>query len=176
MTGVAISTPHHYGGNIIEPHTSASATMLHELRQCVVDGSSFSKEATQLEWLGFSWLTGGRGLSHLDVEGNPYVYLSRINREVDGEGGGDSEDEDGGDTWANPKEDNRLHRGADADADGDGSSKEVGKSQGEVGAEEKGKQEAKQQPPISFWTENDLNISDVQGVKMWDKAIWAGRL
>jgi hypothetical protein len=164
MTGVTVSTSHHYGGNTIEPHSSASATVLHELRQCVVDGMSFCKEgSTQLEWFGFSWLTGGRGMSHLDSEGNPYVYLSRIVREVDGDG--ESEDEDDVESWAKGKED-RVDGDAGAGADGDGT-KEVRKGKGRD-------EEAK--PPISFWAENDLNVSEVQAVRMWEKAIWAGRL
>jgi hypothetical protein len=145
MTGIAISTQHHYGGSVIEPHTSASATMLHELRQCVIDSMSHCKDTTQLEWIGFSWLAGGRQQSHLDGEGNPYVFLSKVVREVEGDG--ESEDED-------------------EDADGD---EKIGDA-GELGG--KGKKEL----PIGLWAENDLNISEVQGVKMWDKEIWAGRL
>ena len=156
MTGVAIFATHHYGGNNIEPHTSAPATMLHELRECVVDGMSFCKDSTQLEWLGFSWLTGGRGTNHLDTEGNPHVFLSRVVREVDGDedGEGETEDED---------EEVKEAKGED----GENGRREVGKG--------KSKDEGKQQN-ITFWAENDLDISEVQGVKMWDKAIWAGRL
>jgi hypothetical protein len=145
MTGIAISTQHHYGGNIIEPHTSASATMLHELRQCIIDSMSHCKDTTQLEWIGFSWLSGGRHQSHLDGEGNPYVFLSKVVREVAEES--DNEDEDG------------YGKGKKADHDGTGD-----------------KEKSKANLSIGFWADNDLNISEVQGVKMWDKEIWAGRL
>jgi hypothetical protein len=158
MTGIAISNTHnhhhhhhHYGGGgVIEPHTSASATMLHELRQAVVDGITFCKESTQLEWLGFSWMTGGRSQSHLDGEGNPYVFLSRVVRELEVESDGE-EDEDEG------------HDGADGNKGGDEE-------------EKKKKKERKTDQPIALWAENDLNISEVEGVWMWDKAVWAGRV
>ncbi len=148
MTGIAISSQHHYPGTVIEPHTSASATMLHELRQCVIDSMSHCKDSTQLEWVGFSWLSGGRHQNHLDGEGNPYVFLSRIIREVEV----DSEEED----------------------DEDGAAQEKNKKQdGPVDGEAK----AEGNLPIRFWADNDLNVSEVQGdVRMWNKEIWAGRL
>lgn len=157
MTGMAVaSTAHHYGGagsGVIEPHTSASATMLHELRQAVIDGMSFCKDTTQLEWLGFSWLAGGsRHQSHLDGEGNPYVFLSRVVREVEVESC--SEDEDG-----------------NGNGNGDVAVVEGGGGKGREGGRRRGGEEQ-----ISLWAENDLNISEVQGVRMWDKEIWAGRL
>jgi len=148
MTGMATSGPHHYGGSVIEPHTPASATMLHELRQCVIDSMSHCKDTTQLEWLGFSWLTGGRHQSNLDAEGNPYVFLSKIVREVEVE----SEDED----------EDRAPRDM--------------KTPVEDEAVDGAKLKARSDFPIGLWAENDLNISEVQGVKMWDKEVWAGRL
>lgn len=144
MTGIAISSQHHYGGTVIEPHTSASATMLHELRQCVIDSMSHCKDTTQLEWIGFSWLTEGRHQNHLDGEGNPYVFLSKVIREPEV----DSEDEDEDGAAQEKKQDEIVESEAKAEVD----------------------------LPIRFWVENDLNISQVPGVRMWDKEIWAGRL
>jgi hypothetical protein len=145
MTGMATSGPHHYGGSVIEPHTPASATMLHELRQCVLDSMSHCKDTTQLEWLGFSWLTGGRHQSSLDAEGNPYVFLSKI---VEGESEDEDEDEAAVRGIKSPLEDETVD----------------------------GAKLVRSDYPTGLWAESDLNISEVQGVKMWDKEVWAGRL
>ena len=144
MTGVAISTQHHYGGSVIEPHTPSSATLLHELRQCVIDSMSHCKDSTQLEFIGFSWSTGGRHQSHLDGEGNPYVFLTKVIREPATE----SEDED--DT-------------GDADKQQDGTEGEEAKAR-------------KRDVPVAFSAVNDLNAGWIQGVKMWEKEVWSGRL
>jgi hypothetical protein len=84
------------------------------------------------------------------------VFLSKIIREVEVES--EDEDEDGGAVAARgsrtPPADDRVGGGDDDD----------------------GKVTAKPEWPVGLWAENDLNISEVQGVKMWDKEIWAGRL
>ena len=96
------------GVGSIEPHTAASALLLHELRQSVVDGVSLCSATSpssspQLQYLGFSWhsTTSGDG-SYLDGDGNPYVFLSRIAGEVDtgsqwysGDESGAEENDDG---------------------------------------------------------------------------------
>lgn len=134
--------------------------MLHELRQCVIDSMTHCKDTTQLEWIGFSWLAGGRHQSHLDGEGNPYVFLSKVVREVEVE----SEEEES-------EEEEEEEEGEEDAA--------KGKSERDDVQEGNGKEKAKAKedlPKIGLWAENDLNISEVQGVKMWDKEIWAGRL
>jgi hypothetical protein len=204
MTGVApSSTHHHYGGGMIEPHSSASATMLHELRQCVVDALQMGLEVRKqgknakegkdadvdgvervrdvrqddeeegLEWMGFSWQSGsgggGRRGGDVDAEGNPWVFLSRVMRES--EEISDSEgEEDGKDVKGKDKGKGRVREFVwDADRDEKGSGRsDVGKMRREGGAAKK--------KEMTLWAENDLNISEVQGVKMWDKEIWAGRL
>lgn len=107
-----------------------------------------------MEWIGFSWLAaGGRHQSHLDGEGNPYVFLTRVVREVEVESGDEGED-------------------------GAGEGKVLGGGEVDGGGEENAAMEMKKKKdlPIVLWADNDLNISEVQGVKMWDKEIWAGRL
>ena len=232
MTGVAVTAPthhahpHHYpgaGANAnIEPHTGASATMLHELRQCVVDGITFCRDTTRLEWVGFSWVMGhGRGNRTLDAEGNPYVFLSRVVREWDGDRSNssassseaESEDEDKASNGIPRAESSKIQQKARSDGagpanhvDADDDSSVKGKGKEPQKEKEKGKEKEKEKEkegesvtgqsprPSSekrrptkkskdkpsaaswFWAENDLNIADVQGIRMWEKETWAGRL
>jgi hypothetical protein len=193
MTGVGISSPHHYAGTTIEPHTSASATMLNELRQAVVDGLSFCRFTTQVEWLGFSWLQGGRHQIHLDSEGNPYVFLSRIVRDYgppsdadDDELEEDDDDVDGdgdGDDNGNNDDNSMFEMLADRiDGEAGQDSLPQHHSKPKPGSDSNKTKTNKthppphQPPPFTLWAENDLNISEVQGIKIWDKEIWAGRL
>jgi hypothetical protein len=198
MTGVGVSaTHHHYGGSTIEPHTPASATMLEELRQAVVDGLSFCRSTTQLEWLGFSWLQGGRHQIHLDGEGNPYVFLSRIvgNYGPPEDEEDDEYDERAGDIDGQDKEDlseddlhtdnagpsnsgpevDRIENGDQAKVDRDKSTK-LNAELCLPDTEQQLHRHHHQLPSFRLCAENDLNISHVQGIRIWDKEIWAGRL
>lgn len=105
----------------------------------------------------------------MDGEGNPYVFLSKVVREVEVE----TEDED--DEIINGEKGKK-----DVKENGSGRGREEGTLEGEAAGDGDVQSNMKPKPtkdlPISFWAENDLNISEVQGIKMWDKEIWAGRL
>lgn len=83
------------------------------------------------------------------------MFLSKVVREVE-------EEEDG-------------ESGSEEEEHGDAATSKQGDGQETEGKEEKKKAKGTA-PIVGFWAENDLNVSEVQGVKMWDKEVWAGRL
>lgn len=279
MTGVHVPPPthhghpHHFGpgGGSIEPHSAASATMLHELRQSIIDSVSLCRETTRLEWVGFSWvvsMSAGRGRS-LDPEGNPHVFLTRLVPQYGhSDAGSDTGSDSDIDDWAPPGEPSKWVEASTmrttkvpslSDPDlsmpspesfqsekGKGKQKEVsihpidpstppaqpttsfpasssspssapnpsfppststaqdkGKGKAKLDAlpsdslsseaqpisppsakttppsaeARKTKRDRRRDPGLSwFWPENDLNVGDVQGVRMWEKEVWSGRL